>query len=78
MAYVITSACAGTRDGACSEICPMDCIADAGKQFVINPNECIDCGACVPACPVEAIYPDSDVPEGEEASIELNRTFFAQ
>lgn len=76
MAYVITSACAGTKDGACTQVCPKDCIHDAGDQFVIDPDECIDCGACVPACPVGAIFYELDVPAEHLASVERNRQFF--
>jgi NAD-dependent dihydropyrimidine dehydrogenase PreA subunit len=54
MTYVITEPCIGTKDQSCVEVCPVDCIYDAGDQFLINPEECIDCGACEPECPVEA------------------------
>ncbi|GHF52456.1 NAD-dependent dihydropyrimidine dehydrogenase PreA subunit [Deinococcus metalli] len=76
MAYVITSGCAGVKDAACTQVCPQDCIHDAGNQFVIDPDECIDCGACVPACPVGAVYPEEDVPHDQRASIARNRDFF--
>ena len=55
MAYVITELCIGTKNTACVGACPVDCIYDAGDQFVINPAECIDCSMCMPECPVEAI-----------------------
>jgi NAD-dependent dihydropyrimidine dehydrogenase PreA subunit len=51
--YVITEPCIGTKDQSCVEVCPVDCIYDAGDHFMINPEECIDCGACEPECPVE-------------------------
>ena len=51
----------------------MECIYDGGDQFYIHPEECIDCGACVPACPVNAIYPEEDVPEQWKSYIEKNR-----
>ncbi len=63
MAYVITEPCIGEKNEACVEVCPVDCIYDVGDRFVINPEECIDCGACEPECPVEAIYPEDEVPE---------------
>ena len=60
MTYVITEPCIGTKDQSCVEVCPLDCIYDAGDHFMINPEECIDCGACEPECPVEAIYPEGE------------------
>lgn len=76
MAYVITTGCAGVKDAACTQVCPIECIHDAGDQFVIHPDECIDCGACAAACPVGAIFQDSDVPAGPAASTARNRAFF--
>ncbi|MVN87640.1 4Fe-4S ferredoxin [Deinococcus sp. HMF7620] len=76
MAYVITSLCAGTRDGACLQVCPKDCIHDAGAQFVIDPEECIDCGACAVACPVGAVFDEADLPAEHRAAPDLNRAFF--
>ena len=67
MAYVITAACVDEKNGACVEVCPVDCIYDAGEMFVIDPEECIDCGACEPECPVEAIYTGDALPD-ESAS----------
>jgi NAD-dependent dihydropyrimidine dehydrogenase PreA subunit len=63
LAYVITEACIGFKNTACVNACPVDCIYDAGDQFLINPAECIDCSMCMPECPVEAIYPGDEVPE---------------
>lgn len=62
MSYAITSRCAGVRDGACLDVCPMACIHDAGDQFVIHPDECIDCGACANACPAQAIVEGHEAP----------------
>src|ERR1039458_909654 len=71
MAYVIAEPCIGTKDTACVDACPVDCIHPkkdedgfgAADQLFIDPVECIDCGACVPACPVSAIFAADDVPE---------------
>ena len=71
MAYVIAEPCIGTKDTACVDACPVDCIhpkKDAEKfatepQLYIDPVECIDCGACVPVCPVSAIFALDDLPE---------------
>jgi NAD-dependent dihydropyrimidine dehydrogenase PreA subunit len=71
MAYVIAEPCIGTKDTACLDVCPVDCIhpgkAEEGfaavQQLFINPENCICCGICVPACPVSAIYAEEDLPE---------------
>ncbi len=71
MAYVIAEPCIGTKDTACVDVCPVDCIHprkdepdyEGVKQLFINPAECIDCGACVPVCPVTAIFALEDLPE---------------
>ncbi len=62
MSYAITSRCVGVRDGACLNVCPVPCIHDAGDQFVIDPDECIDCGACATACPAQAIVEGHEAP----------------
>ncbi|BAL99858.1 MULTISPECIES: 4Fe-4S dicluster domain-containing protein [Caldilinea] len=82
MTHVITSLC--IRDGACVEVCPVECIVPGPKDdpdwpfFYIDPDTCIDCGACVPECPVEAIFPEEEVPPEFEADIELNAAFFQE
>ncbi|HET7737180.1 MAG TPA: ferredoxin family protein [Tepidiformaceae bacterium] len=79
MTYVITSPCIDVKDQSCVEVCPVDCIHfDDGpdRMLYINPEECIDCGACEPACPVTAIFPEADVPEAESAYIAINVTWF--
>ena len=71
MTYVICEPCIGTKDTAGVEACPGDCIHPTKEEpefeeselLYIDPAECIDCGACVPACPVEAIFEESEVPE---------------
>jgi NAD-dependent dihydropyrimidine dehydrogenase PreA subunit len=72
MPYVITSPCISSRDRSCVAVCPVDCIHEAEQMLVIDPVECIDCGACVPECPVEAIYRDDEVPAEEMAYVEIN------
>src|ERR1700691_6265245 len=65
MAYIITEPCIGTKDKSCVDVCPVDCIhgGDSDDMLFIDPEVCIDCGACISACPVEAIFADSDIPE---------------
>ena len=76
MPYVITEACIGTKDGACVDVCPVDCIYEGPDQLFIHPDECIDCGACEPECPVTAIFPEEDVPGNMKQYIQLNREVF--
>jgi ferredoxin len=61
--YVIAEPCVDVLDKACMEECPVDCIYEGGRKMYIQPTECIDCGACEAACPVEAIYYERDLPE---------------
>ncbi|MFT8872200.1 MAG: ferredoxin family protein [Sporolactobacillus sp.] len=76
MAFVITSACENEKAGECIETCPVDCIVEGEKMMYINPDLCIECGACEAVCPVEAIYSEDEVPASETKYIELNRNFF--
>ncbi len=76
MTYVITDACIDVKDKSCIEECPVDCIYEGDNQLFINPNDCVDCGACEPVCPTNAIYYVDDVPENKKVFIELNRDFF--
>jgi ferredoxin len=78
MAYVIAEPCIGVKDTACVRVCPVDCIhgADGDQMLYIEPDECIDCGACAPECPVSAIFPAEDVPEQWRSFIELNAAYF--
>ena len=79
MTYVITEACIGTKDRSCVDVCPVDCIHDEGdadQQLYIDPDECIDCGACEPACPVSAIFAEDDVPDNFRAFIEINSIWY--
>ena len=57
------------------EVCPVDCIYEGDDQFYIHPDECIDCGACEPECPVSAIYAEDDLPEDQEAFREINISY---
>lgn len=75
MTYVITTPCIDVQDQACVEVCPVDCIHfDEGedRMLYINPDECIDCGACEPACPVTAIFAEDDVPSDRDEFKKLN------
>ena len=86
MPFIITDPCIGTKDTACVDVCPVDCIHprkdepefETATMLYIHPTECIDCGACVPACPVAAIYdsPDS-TPASQKTLVEANTVFLA-
>lgn len=72
MTYVVTEPCIRCRYTDCVEVCPVDCFHGGPNFLVIDPNECIDCAVCVAECPVEAIYPDDEVPANQQDFIALN------
>lgn len=78
MPYVIASPCIDVMDKSCIEECPVDCIYEGDRKLYINPKECIDCGACEPVCPVEAISQDRRVSDEDKDFVEDNRTFFVE
>src|SRR5437660_8352288 len=86
MAYVIAEPCIGTKDTACVDACPVDCIhpkkdeeAHASEEMLyIDPVECIDCGACVPFCPVSAIFAVDDLPEKWKHFTERNAQYYGR
>ena len=77
MTYVVTEACVDVKDRSCLDVCPVNCIVDGGRMMFIDAAKCIDCGACEPACPVEAIYFDAELPDENAASLEESAAFFA-
>lgn len=76
MAFIIASACISEKSGDCVETCPVDAIHEGEDQFYIDPDLCIDCGACEAVCPVSAIFQEDFLPEEEKDYIEKNRVFF--
>ena len=76
MTYVIVEPCIDVKDKACVEVCPVDCIYEGPNQLFIHPDECIDCGACEPVCPVKAIFAEDETPEQSKHFIALNKQFF--
>lgn len=84
MAYIIAEPCIGTKDTACVEVCPVDCIHptkdeanfESAKQLYIEPETCIDCGACEPVCPVTAIFPQEELPEKWNEYIAINVQYY--
>lgn len=73
MAYVITESCIRCKYTDCVDVCPVDCFHEGPNFLAIDPEECIDCGLCVPECPVGAILAEDDVPESQVPFIALNR-----
>ncbi|MGA9677922.1 MAG: ferredoxin [Mycobacterium sp.] len=76
MAFLIGEACVDVMDQSCIKVCPVDCIYVGARKLYINPVACIDCAACEPKCPVQAIYIDDDVPAEEQWHIADNADFF--
>ena len=80
MTYVITQPCIDVKDKACVDVCPVDCIhpidGEDVNQLFIDPDECIDCMACEPVCPVEAIFAEEDVPKEWVHFTKINADYF--
>ena len=76
MTYVIAQPCVDVKDKSCREECPVDCIYEGSRMLYIQPDECVDCGACEPECPVTAIFPEEDVPANLKQFVQINREAF--
>ena len=76
MTYVIAQPCVDLKDKACVEECPVDCIYEGERMLYIHPDECVDCEACEPVCPVEAIYYETDLPAELDDYYTANVDFF--
>ncbi|WP_129786193.1 ferredoxin [Promicromonospora panici] len=76
MTYVIGAPCIDVMDRACVDECPVDCIYVGERSAYINPDECIDCSACEPVCPAEAIFHADDALEEDHAFVDDNARFF--
>ncbi|MEX0827803.1 MAG: ferredoxin FdxA [Haliea sp.] len=72
MTYVVTDNCIKCKYTDCVTVCPVDCFYEGPNFLVINPNECIDCDACVPECPAGAIHNEDDLPEAKKLFLEIN------
>ncbi|MFD1658323.1 ferredoxin [Streptomyces caeni] len=77
MTYVITQPCVDLKDRACIDECPVDCIYEGPRKMYINPDECVDCGACEPVCPVEAIFYEDSLPDEWSGYLTADRDVFA-
>lgn len=72
MTFVVTESCIKCKYTDCVDVCPVDCFHEGPNFLVIDPDECIDCTLCEPECPVEAIYSEDELPEGQEEFIQIN------
>jgi ferredoxin len=72
MTHVVTESCIKCKYTDCVDVCPVDCFHEGPNMLVIDPDECIDCAVCIPECPVNAIYAEEDVPEGQRDFTALN------
>lgn len=77
MTFVVTDACIQCKYTDCVQVCPVDCFLEGPNFLVIDPQGCIDCGVCVPECPVEAIYADDDLPADQQVFLQLNAEIVA-
>jgi Fe-S-cluster-containing hydrogenase component 2 len=78
MTYVIGTACVDVMDKSCVQDCPVDCIYEGARALYINPDECVDCGACKVICRVGAIYYETDLPDDERVHLADNAAFFSE
>jgi len=87
MTYIIAEPCIDVKDTACVDVCPVDCIHpmkdeveafEKHRQLYIDPEECIDCGACEPVCPVEAIFEEAALPEKWAEYKEINAKYYGK
>ena len=79
MTYVITQPCIDILDKSCVDVCPVDCIhyeEGIDRKLYIDPDECIDCGACEPACPVSAIFAEDEIPDDQVIFLEIDALWF--
>jgi NAD-dependent dihydropyrimidine dehydrogenase PreA subunit len=76
MTYVINEECVDVKDRACVDECPVDCIYEGPRMLYIHPDECVDCGACEPVCPTEAIFYEDDLPAGSGRFLDINAEVF--
>ena len=75
MTYIIAEPCIDIKDLSCVDVCPVDCIHEFERILMIDPEECIDCGACEPECPVEAIFPEDALPAKWEPFVKINYAY---
>lgn len=72
MTFIVADNCVKCKHTDCVEVCPVDCFYEGPNFLVIHPDECIDCALCEPECPVDAIFSEDEIPDGQEVYLELN------
>ena len=72
MTFLVGENCIKCKLTDCVEVCPVDCFYEGPNMLVIHPDECIDCALCEPECPVDAIFSEDEIPEGQEEFLEIN------
>ena len=72
MTFLVGENCIKCKLTDCVEVCPVDCFYEGPNMLVIHPDECIDCALCEPECPVDAIFSEDEIPEGQEEFMDLN------
>ena len=72
MPHIVAEPCVKCKYTDCVTVCPVDCFHEGENMLVIDPEECIDCGACIPECPAEAIFLDEDLPDQWSEYVQLN------
>ncbi len=79
MTFVITQACIDVKDKSCIEVCPVNCIygETEDRMCYVHPVDCIDCGVCEAACPVQAIYAEGDLPADAVRFVAINAQYFS-
>jgi ferredoxin len=75
MAYIVADPCVKCKYTDCVAVCPVECFFEGKNTLVIQPDECIDCGACEPECPTTAIFEESALPEKWSMYTEINAVF---
>jgi len=73
MAFIVAEPCIKCKYTDCVDVCPVDCFHEGANMLTIDPDECIDCGACEPECPTSAIFSEDDLPEKWSEYVELNK-----
>ena len=75
MTYIIAEPCIDIKDLSCVDVCPVELVDAVDRMLIIDPEECIDCGACEPECPVEAIFPEDALPDKWEPFVKINYAY---
>ena len=76
MTYTVTPYCDGCKYTDCVEVCPVEAFHEGPTMLYINPETCIDCGLCVDECPVQAIFPEEDLPDEWQKYIQINLDWY--